>query len=456
MATGGPSGPVVLTRALNCPSCGAALTMRAAGHSWNIVCDRCHAILDAKNESFQVLSKFESKMHFHPIIPLGTRGRLAGVVWEVIGVQVRTIHVDGTPYSWSEHLLFNPYHGFRYLTHYEGHWNFVRTMHALPVSSSHMGKQAVIVQDETYTHFQTARAETTFVLGEFPWEVHVGDTADVRDYIAPPRMMSSEETQGEITWSLGSYTPPADIAQAFKLPQLPPPEGVFADQPNPYAAGAHGIWGQFGLFAVALIVLAFASLAISGKKEILNQAYSFHKGPGEPAFVTEPFELTGRTSNVELSVETDVNNNWAYFNFALINEETGQAYDFGREISYYRDSEGSEGSQNDSTVIPSVPPGRYYLRVEPETPDSTYALSYHITLRRDVPVFSFFVLAFFALLIPPIAMHWRAAHFEGQRWMESDYGGPSSSSGSASFGSVGGIAVAAVAADVLTDIIGDL
>ena len=56
-----------------------------------------------------------------------------------------------------------------------------------------------------------------------------------------------------------------------------------------------------------------------------------------------PFELTGRTSNVEISIRTDLNNNWAYFNFALINEGTGQDFDFGREVSYYRDSDGSEG-----------------------------------------------------------------------------------------------------------------
>jgi hypothetical protein len=73
-----------------------------------------------------------------------------------------------------------------------------------------------------------------------------------------------------------------------------------------------------------------------------------------------------------------------------------------------------------------VPPGRYYLRVEPETPDSTFPLLYRLTLRRDVPVPTFFVLAFLALLIPPIVMHWRTAAFEGRRWMESDYASKSS------------------------------
>jgi hypothetical protein len=205
--------------------------------------------------------------------------------------------------------------------------------------------------------------------------------------------------------------------------------GVFANQPNPYAAKAHGMWGHFGWMLLGMIALLIGFRLISGNNEVFSQNYTFRKGQGESSFVTEPFDLAGRTSNVELSIQTDVSNNWAYFNFALINETTGKAFDFGREVSYYTDSEGSEGSRHDSVIVPSVPPGRYYLRVEPETPDSTYPLFYHLELRRDVPVYSFFFLAIFLLLIPPIFAHWRSMSFEGRRWMESDYVSVSSSGG---------------------------
>ena len=47
--------------------------------------------------------------------------------------------------------------------------------------------------------------------------------------------------------------------------------------------------------------------------------------------------------NVELDTSTDLSNSWAYFNYALINSETGQAYDFGREVSYYYGSD-SDGA----------------------------------------------------------------------------------------------------------------
>ena len=68
-----------------------------------------------------------------------------------------------------------------------------------------------------YLHFQTGEARTAFVLGEFPWRVSVGDRVTYRDYIAPPRMLSSETTENETTWSLGEYTTGQEIWKAFGL-----------------------------------------------------------------------------------------------------------------------------------------------------------------------------------------------------------------------------------------------
>jgi hypothetical protein len=141
--------------------------------------------------------------------------------------------------------------------------------------------------------------------------------------------------------------------------------------------------------------------------------------------VTPVFELPGHTSNVELKINTDLDNNWAYFNFALINEQTGEAYDFGREVSYYygRDSDGSwsEGGRTDTAAIPTVPPGHYYLRVEPEMSPNSIPVHYSLTVTRDVPSMSFFFIAALLLLIPPAFLTARAYRFEYQRWQESDY-----------------------------------
>ncbi|HEX6896162.1 MAG TPA: hypothetical protein VF146_12875, partial [Bryobacteraceae bacterium] len=108
--------------------------------------------------------------------------------------------------------------------------------------------------------------------------------------------------------------------------------------------------------------------------------------------------------------------------------ETGQTFDFAREVSYYHDSDGSEGSRNNSVIIPSVPGGRYYLRIEPEMSPTSSRMQYEVSVRRDVPIYTYFWIAALLLLIPPIAIFIRYGRFEAARWRESDYA-PVSSGG---------------------------
>ena len=418
-------------KALNCPNCGAALTIRASYHTLTVVCANCLSILDAKDPNLQVLQQFQAQERIQPLVPLGTRGKLRGDVHEVIGFQVRTIVVEGVPYSWSEYLLFNPYKGFRYLTEYQGHWNDVTTLKSVPEVST-AGRPTATLPGEKFRHFQTALAQTTYVLGEFPWQVRVGDVATVMDFVSPPRMLSRETTASETTWSLGEYLPGARVWEAFKLPGSPPrAQGVFSNQPSPFKGSVKGVWGLCLLLLLLLIGVAQAFLILAGQEEVFRRTYSFSpRSGGEASFVTDPFDLKGRISNVELSIFTNLSNNWAYFNFALINLATGEACDFGREVSFYSgvDSDGSwsEGGPKDDATIPSVPPGRYYLRVEPDMDANASTMQYELVLRRDVPSMSYFWIAGLLLLIPPVFVSFRSIVFEGKRWQESDYGGSSS------------------------------
>jgi hypothetical protein len=187
---------------------------------------------------------------------------------------------------------------------------------------------------------------------------------------------------------------------------------------------------------------------------VFQQSYTFstQDSKADPSFVTPIFNLEGRTAGVELTVHTNVTNNWAYFDFALINDDTGTAYDFGREVSYYygTDSDGSwsEGNNETSVYIPTVPPGHYYLRVEPEMDTSATSSSrvtrtgfvntmrYEITLRHDVPNYSWYWIAALLLFLPPVIYTIRARKFDAQRWMQSDY--PPITRGSSGGGDSGG------------------
>ena len=136
MSTSGPNPPgKPQVRSLNCPGCGAAITLRSLSQAVTVVCDHCHSILDAQDPRLTILQKFKAAVDEDPpLIPLGTRGKIRGTDYEAVGFQRRTIHVDGVPYSWHEYVLFNPYKGFRYLTEYNGHWNDTSILRSLPTN----------------------------------------------------------------------------------------------------------------------------------------------------------------------------------------------------------------------------------------------------------------------------------------------------------------------------------
>ena len=426
--------PLVRVKALICPNCGGPVELRGFAHTLSAVCPSCHSILDATTPTLSLLQKIQNAERIQPEIPLGSRGTFENTIWEAIGFQIRD--PDGQQeYGWTEYLLFNPYKGFRYLSQYEGHWNYIRVLPLLPEQTKRGGKRAVNVQGLTYTHFDRANAVTAYVLGEFPWRVQVGETAQVDDYVSPPYMVSSETMSGEVVWSRGEYYTSEQIWRAFQLKdRVPRASGIFANQPSPYAGRAASAWRTWLWLMVALAAIACFFSVTSADKEVFHDNYYFAPGSqGEASFVTDTFDLNGRPDNVQIKISTDLNNNWAYFNFALIDQNSGHAYNFGREVSYYygRDSDGnwSEGHPVDSVKIPSVPSGRYYLRVEPEMDAKAVPVRYELEVWRGVMTWTWIWVVALLLMIPPIYISIRSISFEGARWRESDYAPSKSSSG---------------------------
>jgi hypothetical protein len=428
MSTSSVPPPVVKAKTLHCVNCGGPVELRGFGHTLSVVCPQCHTVLDVSTPMVQILQRVQkAQEQIQPTIPLGTRGQIEKVTWEAIGFQVRQIKVEGVGYSWDEYLLFNPYYGFRYLSEYDGHWNFIRTLPMVPRTIAG-ARPAKRVGGVTYKHFQHSCATTIFVLGEFPWRAQKGDTATVDDYVAPPHLLSSELMDGEVVWSLGEYWTGAQIWKAFTLPGQPDPlYGVYENQPSPHQGQAGAVWSMFWWLMVALAAIMLYFMLASRREVVYSAEHTFSTGTtGEPSYVTPVFELKGHTSNVEIEINTDLENNWAYFDLALINQDTGRGWDFGREVSYYHGVDGgegwSEGGKSDTATIPAMPPGHYYLRIEPEM-DSKQAtfMSYHVTIHRDMPTYVMFLIAVILLIIPPIIASMRIGAFETARWRESDY-----------------------------------
>ncbi|HEX8450797.1 MAG TPA: DUF4178 domain-containing protein [Longimicrobium sp.] len=412
-------------RTLRCPQCGGAVTVRAAGRTVSVVCGSCGSVLDAQDPGLRVLQIFQQKLTHSPRIPLGTRGRLHGAEWEVIGFQIRSVTEEAVQYPWSEYVLFHPERGFRYLTEENGHWTDATPLHNIPKMGTAGGRPIATLNGETFKHFATDTAATTFVLGEFPWEVHVGDEELVRDFVHPPRMLSWEDTAGESTWTLAEYVPPATIWKNFGLPGLPPaPRGVFACQPSPHTDRSRRYRRAFMILMALFTVLTVGRCATARNDRVFSERYAFRPGLPEDSNSIEagPIVLTGRPAALQVEVDTDLDNAWAFFSFALVNEETGKRLEFGREVSQYHGVEGgeswSEGSSSDEVRLPSVPAGRYQLLIDPE---AEVPVGYTVTLTHDVPGTGFFFAAFLLLAAPAALAAFASIGFESQRWQESDY-----------------------------------
>src|SRR5258708_325268 len=380
---------VAKAKGLNCPNCGSPVEIRGFAHTLSAVCPSCHSILDTSTPMIKVLQTVQIAEEIQPQIPLGTRGEFEGATYEVIGFQRREIREDGdeeadqdpelqelkkleSNYSaaqgkaykvgerdgWHEYLLFNPYKGFRYLSEYNGHWNYIKVQSAIGEYTSRGGKRAVNMLGRSYTHFDGVTAVTAYVLGEFPWRVQVGEVAQADDYVAPPYLLSSETMAGEVVWSLGEYRTGAQIWQAFKLPPpAPSASGVFENQPSPREGRPRTAWKLWFWLQVALLAVVLLFTATSQRKVAFEAGYSFAPpvapntptptpppdnededapdtpppapvpapNPRETSVTTDAFNLTGRTSNLELTITANmVSADWAYFNISLIDDNTKQ------------------------------------------------------------------------------------------------------------------------------------
>ena len=419
----------VSVRSVNCPNCGAATAVRTFGHAVNVVCQSCRSVLDAANPGVTILQRYTDAVREEPLIPLGTRGKLLGIECEVVGFQVRQIVVDAVAYQWREYLLFNPYREFRYLTEYAGHWNVVSTINALPDGGPTPDTSARTYRGQDYRHFQTADATTTFVLGEFPWQIRVGDTTTGSDYVAPPFMLSAEvDADKEVTWSLGRYTSGDEIWKSLSLPGRPPePVGVFANQPSPFQRVTATMWRNAGLLVILAALLWIAHLVSARGKQSFAGNFAFDpRTAADASLVTPVFELDGRPTAVEIETTTSLDNQWMFVGYALVNDDTGQAFEVGRDVSYYHGVEDgeswTEGSPRDSVELPSVPPGRYFLRIETEGERTAQPVRYRVRVLRDVSTSLWFLVALVLIVVPPILTTRRAFTFERQRWQESGHG----------------------------------
>lgn len=419
----------VEAQVFRCPSCGAPLQARSKD-ILAVGCAACGAVVDTADRNYKLLSKALGARDekYAPRLPLGSKGVLEGKPVEVIGFLVRQSKVEGIAYDWREYLLAGENGTYRWLTEYDGHWNVVDVLSKPPTTSGIVMVDNVRYGDQSFRHFSTTPvAEVIQVAGEFTWRVRRGETSQVIDYVAPPLMLSRESTDNDLNWSLGTYAEPEAIAEAFKLSgRMIAPVGVYANQPNPWQETSRRVFSLFWKLALAAVVLQVFFTYIAGGRLLLRQDFILSPQMAEDVVVTREFEISGKPRKISVRNNTSLDNNWIGLDLMLVNKASGQAWPATREIAYYYGRDGgeswSEGGRDDEVVFLNIPPGTYYLTVDPDiAPEKPVPVHDTIEVRSGSAGWSnFWILMIFLGLFPILAFMRRAA-FETSRWAESDH-----------------------------------
>lgn len=203
-------------RQFDCPSCGAPVSVKLAS-SKSITCGSCHSLIDLASGIGGELRHAEQDDPVQPLIPLGQTGKLQGVDWQVVGFQHRmgTAPGDDEQFGWEEYLLFNAKRGFLFLVDSTEGWSLVKPATGAPEMAG--SGQSATYLGSRYQLKETYNAETSYVLGEFYWQVQRGQKTSNRDFASGKSLLSMEQSAQEVTWSVGSQIDSALVATAFKL-----------------------------------------------------------------------------------------------------------------------------------------------------------------------------------------------------------------------------------------------
>jgi len=382
-------------------------------------------MLSCENGNLKFMQALKKKK-IEPAIPLGSKGifhpETVGTDWDepqeltVIGFMQRKVTYEGIDYSWHEYLLYKPRLPFYWLIYNEGHWSFGQSVPAGDVSA---GPRGARYGGSSFKIYDRGEPKVNYVLGEFYWEVSVGETVKAADYIAPPDMLSRETSQNpsagkkdanskrdrknrEINYTVSRYVPVEEIEKAFKVKDLRRPISVAPNQPYPHK-DIYKFWGLACLVGFLLVLFVAAA---SHKNKVVTVSKQLQ--PSDPKTITtDEFTLKGG-DNIAISMN---NAPWIHAEGKFL-DAGGKAVP-NSEFGVY---------SGKTVYLDALPGGKYKLQCTMKWKTMTSASpSFRLTVQQDVPHFSHIFWLFAGIMALPVCVMFHHLSFSARRWKDSDY-----------------------------------
>ncbi|MGV3539373.1 MAG: DUF4178 domain-containing protein [Rufibacter sp.] len=417
-----------------CPSCKHPLALITHAQALQVACPKCQKLLEMQHEALVQIADLKKKYSkVDPVIPVGTQGRIKGVLYAVVGFLV--YKEKNFKYRWREYVLFNPLHGYAFLAEYDGHWNLFQYISDYTNHLSNVNA-ACHYLDREFKLYHKYRSEVFYAQGEFFWKINA-DNSQYIEYISPPYMLARSVNRDEQTWMLGEYMEPEEIQLAFPgAAELPAKMDVGSTEPFSKDFGINWVGKMSGLAAGLLLVLQLLFAFFNKEKVVLHEEYPLPADhglatlPPVPSSVVEVNSALAGTSSLEMILRAPVENTWFAAAVSLINTKTGKEYYIELGVEFYKGYEDgthwTEGSTSTSEILSSIPDGTYRVLIQPYRENSSgYNVvapdRFTLLVKNDVPIWSNFWVCIALLLAVPLVQGWRAYSFEKSRWMNSDF-----------------------------------
>jgi len=407
--------------ALSCPSCGGAIKITAVGHSITAICPHCSSTLDVTNPVFQLIEQANEKAR-DTLIPMGTRGMLDNIAWEVIGYMERQDHEHN---HWDEYLLFNPYYGFRFLVEERGDWFLYKVIKEYidgAGTANHL-----VLDNRGYERDYHSKAYVSYVKGEFYWRVKKFETVDVMEYIDSSHLLSVESNEQEVTVSSGKAMDSKTIKDAFAITCDMPAstaknpyfeEGTSnAYEDSPYDGRLQGIWLTALAMAFIAAAVHFIYLSLPTHNQLIHST-RFEISATDPsaAYATNNFTLTGGYSSIEISSQLVQSSSWMTINGILSNITNHKVY-------YFRQYLGNESGMNKRNAVSdfsSLPAGEYAvsLTLSGGVLQSNQPSEFNLYIHKDVESLGRYFFVLFLILLYPLYATYRHLTFRVAGYMD--------------------------------------